>query len=96
MKKIVLTALVLVASLYSANGKALYGKCVGCHGVDGSKKALGRSMPIKGWSMAKTEKALTGYQDGSYGGAMKALMKGQVASLSKADIQALAKHISSL
>ena len=96
MKKIIFASLVLAASLYASNGKALYGKCVGCHGMDGSKKALGRSAPITGWAEAKTIKALNGYKDGSYGGAMKGLMKGQVAKLSAADIKALAKHIASL
>jgi len=96
MKKIIFASLILAASLYGSNGKALYGKCAGCHGMDASKKALGRSAPIKGWAVSKTIKALNGYKDGSYGGAMKGLMKGQVARLSSADIKALAKHISSL
>ena len=99
MKKIIFASMVgmmLTASLYGANGKALYGKCAGCHGMDGGKKALGKSAVIKGWAVAKTEKALKGYKNGSYGGAMKGLMKGQVARLSDADIKALAQHISSL
>jgi cytochrome c553 len=96
MKKIIIASLILAASLYSANGKALFGKCAGCHGMDAGKKALGKSAIIKGWSASKVEKALNGYKDGSYGKTMKALMKGQVATLSKSDIKALAKHISSL
>ena len=38
-------------------------------------------------------KALNGYKDGSYGGAMKGLMKGQVAKLSDDDIKALADYM---
>ena len=34
--------------------------------------------------------ALKGYKDGTYGGSMKALMKGQVAGLSDADMEAIA------
>jgi cytochrome c553 len=37
--------------------------------------------------------ALKGYKDGSYGGAMKGVMKGQVANLSDADIEAIATQI---
>lgn len=59
------------------------------------KKALGKSQVIAGWDEAKTIKALQGYKDGSYGGAMKGVMKGQVARLSDADIKDLAKKIAS-
>ena len=51
---------------------------------------------IAGWDAEKVEKALHGYKDGSYGGAMKGVMKGQVAGLSDADIKALAAYISGL
>ncbi len=44
--------------------------------------------------MKKTVAALKGYKDGSYGGAMKGVMKGQVARLSDADIQDLATQVS--
>jgi cytochrome c553 len=37
--------------------------------------------------------ALKGYKDGSYGGAMKSLMKGQVASYDEAKIEAVASQI---
>ena len=45
--------------------------------------------------MSKSEiiKALKGYKNGSYGGAMKGLMKGQVAKLSTADIVKIATEI---
>ena len=74
----------------------LYAACAGCHGMNAEKKALGQSAVIKGWEVAKLEKALHGYKDGSYGGAMKGVMKGQVMKLDDAQITALAKHISSL
>jgi len=38
-------------------------------------------------------KALTGYKDGSYGGAMKGVMKGQVAKLTDDDIKAIAEAV---
>ena len=89
MKKIMLLSIFTAVSLFAAN----YAPCAGCHGVDGSKKALGKSAIIKGWDAAKVEAALKGYKDGSYGGAMKGLMKGQVARLSDADIADLSKQI---
>ncbi len=45
-------------------------------------------------SWKKTLAALNGYKDGSYGGAMKGLMKGQVAKLTDDDIADLADKIS--
>lgn len=77
-------------------GAHIYKKCSGCHGTDGSTQALGKSQVIKGWSSAKVEAALSGYRDGSYGGAMKALMKGQVTDLNEHDIKLVADHISKL
>ena len=92
MKKLVLTTLfaaVTAASLSAAS----YAACAGCHGQNGEKKALGKSAIIAGWDEAKVVAALKGYKDGSYGGAMKGVMKGQVARLSDADIAALSKQI---
>lgn len=68
--------------------------CAACHGAKGEKPALGKSQVIKGWPADKTIAALNGYKDGSYGGAMKGLMKGQVTKLSDADIANLADQIS--
>jgi len=80
----------------SVDGKKLFLKCAGCHGMNAEKHALGKSQIIKGWSVDKVETALKGYKDGTYGGPAKALMKGQVANLSDADIKALAEYISKL
>ncbi len=93
----VLLGLTLIGSLtgLAADGADIYKKCAGCHGVNGEKKALGKSEVIKGWEASKTITALKGYKDGSYGGQMKALMKGQVAPLSDADIEAVAKYLES-
>ena len=70
-----------------------YAKCAGCHGAHGEKKALGKSKIIAEMSKADIVAALNGYKDGSYGGPMKGLMKGQVASLSDADITAISEKI---
>ncbi len=89
MKKIILGTLIAAASLMAAN----YAACAGCHGQKGEKKALGKSAKITGWPVEKTIAAMKGYKDGSYGGPMKGVMKGQAARLSDADIEALAKTI---
>ncbi len=78
----------------SVDASALYGTCAGCHGQKGELKALGTSPIIAGQPAADIVKKLKGYKDGSYGGAMKSVMTGQVASLSDADMEALAEMIS--
>lgn len=95
-KKILAVLAILGVTSVFAGGADAYKRCAGCHGVNGEKKALGKSAAITGWDISKTVAALKGYKDGSYGGAMKGVMKGQVASLSDADIQALSEHISTL
>jgi cytochrome c553 len=77
-------------------GKAAYAKCVACHGVNAEKKALGASKVIAGWEAGKIDTSLKGYKDGSYGGAMKGVMKGQVVSMSDADIANVSAYISGL
>jgi cytochrome c-type protein NapB len=75
--------------LYAASTAA----CAGCHGQHFEKVAMGKSKVVKDMSEADILVALKGYKDGSYGGAMKGLMKGQVASLSDADMKAMAASI---
>lgn len=90
MKKLIIAASLLTACVAFANP---YAKCAGCHGANGEKVALGKSKVIKDMSKADFVNALKGYKDGSYGGPMKGLMKGQVASMSEADMQAIADQI---
>ncbi|EJF06198.1 Cytochrome c553 [Thiovulum sp. ES] len=80
----------------SIKGRNLFAKCAACHGQNAEKSALVKSQVIAGWDAAKIETALNGYKDGSYGGAMKGLMKGQVATLTDQEIIDLAIYISSL
>ncbi len=86
----------MVEPVATKSGADLYKVCASCHGVKGEKKALNKSKVIQGWSEVQTSTALNGYKDGSYGGAMKGLMKSQVTKLSDADISALSKYISGL
>ncbi len=93
MKKSILLAMTLAASLSAADGAALFKKCAACHGANGEKHALGKSKIIKTMTPAEIETALKGYQDGTYGGSMKGLMKGQAASLNTEQIKAIADYI---
>ena len=77
-------------------GGQLYQKCSACHGKDASKSALGKSKVIKGWSVEKITHAINGYKAGTYGGAMKGLMKSQVSGLNDAQVKSIAEHISKL
>jgi len=86
-----------VSSSDPAKGKALFAKCAGCHGADGRTKALGKSDPIAGISSEAIAADLTGYRAGTLNKhGMGSLMKGQAASLSDEDIQALSDYISAL
>ena len=90
MKKIIIATSLLAATVAFANP---YAKCVACHGANGEKAALGKSKIIKDMSKADFVAAMKGYQDGTYGGAQKALMAGQVKGLTEADINAMADLI---
>ena len=89
IKILTIGALLSTAVIYAASTAG----CTGCHGTKFEKKALGTSKIVKDMSKDDIIKALKGYKDGSYGGAKKAIMKGQVAALSDADIAALADAI---
>ena len=89
LKVLTLGSLLASSALYAANTAA----CAGCHGKSFEKKAMGKSKVVSEMSKEDIVKALKGYKDGSYGGAMKGLMKGQVASLSDADIASIADSI---
>ncbi|MDD5717915.1 MAG: c-type cytochrome [Sulfuricurvum sp.] len=95
-KSCMVLAVLLGISFVNASaedGAALYKKCGACHGMNGEKAALGKSKVLKEMSKDAIVAALKGYQDGSYGGATKGMMKGQVTSLNDAQIKAIASHI---
>jgi len=95
LKGLVLVGAILATSSAMASAD-LYKKCAGCHGVHGEKKAMGKSKVIHNMSADEIKTALHGYKDGTYGGAMKGLMKGQVRTLDEAQIDSLSTYISSL
>ena len=78
-------------------GAAAYAKCAGCHGVDGKTKALGKSPVIAGQAKADLITKLNGYKAGTIDvSGMGTLMKGQVASMDDATIDAVSAYISTL
>lgn len=66
--------------------------CSSCHGYDFDKQALNKSKII-----SKIEEeilsTLAGYKDGTYGGAMKSLMKSQVMKYTDDELKEIAKYI---
>jgi cytochrome c553 len=78
------------------DGELLFKSCASCHGLKAEKEALGKSQVIAGWNKEKIIQTLNGYKDGSYGGVMKNIMKGQVATKTDAEIDALSTFISNL
>jgi len=90
-KSIVLLAILGFGSLAMAD---VYQACVICHGKTGEKAALGgKSKIIKDMTKAEIVASMKGYQDGTYGGAMKAMMVEHSKNLSEADINAIAEKI---
>jgi len=81
----------------SESGHSVYAhKCASCHGQAGEKVALNTSKVIAGWQSTKTVQALNGYKDGSYGGKLKGIMKGQVSTLNTDEIRSVADFIETL
>ena len=70
-------------------------KCFSCHGKSWEKRALGKSMIVKDMSKENIYRALIGYKNGTYGGPMKRLMKGQLENYSAQELEAIAKTIKS-
>ncbi|XOB60628.1 c-type cytochrome [Campylobacterota bacterium DY0563] len=89
MKKVIVLTTILASTIF-ANP---YTKCVACHGANGEKSALGKSKIIKDMTKAEIIESLHGYKNGTYGGALKGMMKGQVNNLSDEDIKAIANQI---
>ncbi|HHH20225.1 MAG TPA: cytochrome C [Campylobacterales bacterium] len=93
--KVIAVASLLTPAVFADNTAA----CKGCHGANFEKEAMGKSKIVKDMSQADIVKALKGYKDGSYkggkdgSGSMATVMKGQVATLDDAAIEAIAAAI---
>ncbi|MEA2072043.1 MAG: cytochrome C [Campylobacterota bacterium] len=90
-KEIILASLLLASSTLIADA---YQKCVVCHGKSGERAALGgKSLVIKDMSKADIISSLKGYQDGTYGRGMKAMMVQHTKDLTPAQIEEIANKI---
>ncbi|NQY21826.1 MAG: c-type cytochrome [Campylobacteraceae bacterium] len=87
---------VIVKEVAKIDPASLFKACASCHGAKGDKKALGQSDLIGTWSADKIAAALVGYKEGTYGKAMKGLMKAQSVRLSDEEIKSISKYISTL
>ena len=88
--------------MLGADGASLYKPCAACHGEKADKPYLGGKVPaLKSVDAATRLADMKGYKDGSLGGGkgkfgMGSIMKGQMAKLSDADMEALNAYIDSL
>lgn len=90
-KSFILVSLLVLGSSLMADS---YQKCVVCHGKTGERAALGgKSKVIKDMTKADIAASLKGYQDGTYGGAMKAMMVQHTKTLTPAQIDEIAQKI---
>ena len=96
LSRLGLGLLLIGATSLFGDGAILAKKCASCHGASFEKKALNQSQIIKGWKSDRVVVAITGYKAGTYGGKMKGLMKGQVASLNDTQIKEMGDYIESL
>lgn len=84
MKKIVLGTLVFGVAAFAAVN---LGACKGCHGANWEKAALGKSKIVSDMTKDEVSAALVGYKNGTYGGAMKGVMVGQVSKYSEEELK---------
>ena len=93
IKKSIITIAALGLLSVTASAEFSEAGCLGCHGATFEKKAMGKSKVVSDMTAEEITTALTGYKDGSYGGPMKGIMKGQASKMSEDDIKAFAeKH----
>ncbi len=84
MKKIVLGTIICSVAAFAAVN---LGACKGCHGANFEKAALGKSKIVKDMTKQEVNDAMVGYKNGTYGGPMKGVMKGQVARYSDEELR---------
>lgn len=88
----ILASLAIVTAVNAADINL--GACVGCHGADWSKAALGKSKIVKDMSKEDIVTALKGYKAGTYNSAgMGGIMKGQVMTYTDKQIAQIASQI---
>lgn len=76
----------------AVNGSTVYATCIGCHGAQGEG---GMGPKLAGQAVADLVSKINKYKNGEQMGPMTGVMAPMVASLSEADINAVAEHIQS-
>lgn len=93
MKKILISTLLTLGYGSSLLATPNISSCLGCHGANFEKAALGKSKIVKDLTQEDIFSSLIGYKNGTYGGPMKGVMKGQVARYSDEDLKLISKMI---
>jgi len=93
MKKL-LSAIIALGILSAANAEVKLTQCAGCHGKNFERSAMGKSKIVKDLNATEIVTALKGYKDGTYGGGLKNIMKGQVSKYSDEQIKEISELIS--
>ena len=101
MKKIVLLVALACVGAFAADGAAIYKKCAVCHGAKAEKKYLNKVPALVDTDPVQRLADMKAYKAGTLNGGkgkvnMGAIMKGQMANLSDADMEAVNNYISTL
>ena len=103
MKKVLfLTAIAaLGCNLYAADGATIFKKCIACHGLKAEKSYLNKVPVLTQVDPAERLALMKDYKAGKVNGGkgkfnMGPVMKGQMASLSDADMAAVNDYITTL
>lgn len=84
-------------AMATISAPSAYAKCKGCHGAEGKTVALGKSAVIAGQEKATLIASMHAYKAGTRNvSGMGGIMKGQMASVSDEDIEAIAAYLSSV
>ena len=76
MKKIVIASIATLALATASIAAAVNAKsCIGCHGVDWSKKAMNKSIDVSNMTHAEIEASLLSFKAGTSGTVMKGFVK---------------------
>lgn len=97
MKKIVLLVALACVGAFAADGAAIYKKCAVCHGAKAEKKYLNKVPALVDTDPVQRLADMKAYKAGTLSKVnMGAIMKGQMANLSDADMEAVSNYISTL
>ena len=101
MKKIIKKNALTNVSAFTPNNTNIYKKCAACHGTKAEKKYLNKVPALVDIDPAQRLADMKAYKAGTLNGGkgkngMGAIMKGQMAALSDADMEAVNNYISTL